>query len=104
MQTRIFIAAEYSIQNNNSQFQITGLANNPKSGFTDSSKYTFTEAEKKQRQRVYEEIDPKVSKYYEDKTKAIESPDSPTNVSIQNKSGILVIKWGHKNKNYDQDH
>nr|WP_288884484.1 type II secretion system protein [uncultured Blautia sp.] len=94
---------QYSIQNNNSQFQITGLANNPKSGFTDSSKYTFTEAEKKQRQRVYEEIDPKVSKYYEDKTKAIESPDSPTNVSIQNKSGILVIKWGHKNKNYDQD-
>lgn len=93
----------YSIYNSNKKFELTGLVNNPQNSFDDTSKFTFIEEEKGQRQLIYEEIDPKIVEYYQDKTAALDSPASPTGLSMQNKSGVLVVKWGHKNSTYDRD-
>lgn len=93
----------YTIYNSNKKFELTGLVNDPQKSFNDASKFTFIEEEKGPRQLIYEEIDPKIVEYYQDKTAALDSPDSPTGLTMQNKSGVLVVKWGHKNSTYDKD-
>lgn len=93
----------YLMQNSNKSFQISGLVNDPRNSFTDNSQYTSAEEKKGNRQRIYEEVDPKVFKYYESQSENLDSPGAPKTVKIQNNSGILVVEWAHPDSNYNYD-